>query len=330
MIIESSPPDGTLHKPLKSPSVWMMRGPSLRQDSGLSAGVCAVSLMRETLPSPLFHSMKPEQTSPEIPRSPAGSSTHRSLERGLLLLEAVATSPQPLSLADTVRRSGLHRSTAHHLLQALVRAGYLRQDEQTRAYALSQKLFQLTGRTWSTEQLGEIARPCLEELTRQTGEGSSVAIWVAGRVRIAAKQEADGPVRAVQDFAGERPLYCTAVGKALAAWLPAAEVAAVLDRTPMVARTPKTITTRAAFDAELRRIRSTGYAIDDEEQFEGLRCIAVPVFSHTGQVIASMCVVSPKQRMTHQKLQAVRAPLAAQARRLSERLGHNPDGLAAE
>jgi len=264
------------------------------------------------------------QTPASTTETPAGAGTHRSLERGLGLLEAVATSPLPLALADAVRRTGLHRSTAHHLLQSLVRAGYLRQDDSTRAYSLSQKLFQLTGRTWSAEQLGEIARPYLEELTRQTGEGCSVAIWIGGQVRISAKQEAQGPVRAVQELGGDRPLYCTAVGKALAAWLPPAEVAAVLDRTPMVAHTPRTITTRDAFDAELRRIRSAGYAIDDEEQYEGLRCIAVPVFSHTGQVIASMCVVSPKQRMTQQKLQVVRAPLVVQARRLSERLGHDP------
>ena len=80
-----------------------------------------------------------------------------------------------------------------------------------------------------------------------------------------------------------------------------------------------------AFEAELRRIRSAGYAIDDEEQFEGLRCIAMPVFCYTGDVIASMCVVGPKHRMTHQKLTAVRVPLARLSRRLSERLGAGPD-----
>jgi DNA-binding IclR family transcriptional regulator len=129
-----------------------------------------------------------------------------------------------------------------------------------------------------------------------------------------------------QDVAAHRPVYCTAVGKALAAWLPRDEVLAALRRTPMTRRTPKTITTLADFQAELRRIRNAGYAIDDEEQFEGLRCIAMPVFIYSGQVIASMCVVGPKQRMTQHKLQAVRAPLAVQASRLSERLGHVMEG----
>lgn len=258
------------------------------------------------------------------------ASSHRSIERGLALLEATALAPEPLSLTEAARRTGLHRSTAHHLLQVLVRLGWLRQDEATRAYALGHKPVQIGGGGWRVEQIGERAQPLLAELTAALGEGSSVAVWSGGRVRIAAKQETDGPVRVVQDVDADRPLYCTAVGKALAAWLPAAEVAAALDRTSMLPRTPKTITDRSAFEAELRRIRNAGYAIDDEEQHEGLRCIAVPVFGPTGAVMASMCVVGAKHRMTHQKLQAVRAPLVAMARRLSERVGrtgaHDPEG----
>jgi DNA-binding IclR family transcriptional regulator len=237
------------------------------------------------------------------------------------VLEAVAASTQPTSLADTARRLGLHRSTTHHLLQALVRTGYLLKDEVDRGYSLGPKLFRLTGRTWSPEQIGEVARPLLEALTRATGEGSSVAVWHEGRVRIAAKQETDGLVRVVQDIDAHRPLHCTAVGKVLAAWLPPTEVRAAIERTPMVRLTPKTIVDRDVFHDELRRIRAAGYAIDDEEQFEGLRCIAMPVFRYGDQVIASMCVVGSKHRMTHAKLQAVRVHLGAGARALSERLG---------
>lgn len=251
-----------------------------------------------------------------------GASTHRSLERGLAVLELVAAAREPMPLSEAARRLGLHRSTAHHLMQTLVALGWLRQEEESRGYTLSAKPFQLTGRKWSVEQLGEIAQPFLERLTRETAEGSSVAAWVNGIVTIAAKREAEGPVRVVQDVGGSRPMYCTAVGKAIAGWLPQAEVLAALRSQPMTRLTPKTITTVAAFESELRRIRGAGYAIDDEEQFEGLRCIAMPVFCHTGEVAGSMCVVGPKHRMTHQKLAAVRPPLTALARELSERLGH--------
>lgn len=128
----------------------------------------------------------------------------------------------------------------------------------------------------------------------------------------------------VQDVGAVRPMYCTAVGKALAAWLPAAEVTAGLARHPMKRLTAHTITTRGAFNAELRRIRAAGYAIDDQEQFEGLRCIAMPVFCYTGEVVAAMCVLGPLPRMTHEKLMAVRTPLAALAQEMSQQLGWEP------
>lgn len=252
--------------------------------------------------------------------------THRSLERGLAVIELLASSGGTVSLADAARRLGLHRSTAYHLMQSLSASGWLRQVEPSRGYELTEKIFRLTGSRWSVEQLGEVATPFLEELTRLTGEGTSVAAWVRGSVTIAAKREASGPVRIVQDVGSTRQIYCTAVGKALAAWLPASEVRAALARTRMEPLTPKTITTPAKFEAELKRVRAAGYAIDDEEQFLGLRCIAMPVFCYAGDVIASMCVVGPKERMTNRKLQEVRVPLARLSRRMSERLGAGPAG----
>jgi DNA-binding IclR family transcriptional regulator len=264
----------------------------------------------------------PDAPTPPVVLGPGTTSaTHRSLERGLAVLEVVAAAGRPIPLAETARRLGLHRSTTHHLMQTLVRAGYLRQQERSRAYELTHKLLQMTGRHRSPEHLGELAGPLLDELTHATGEGSSLAMWLDGNVVIVAKRETDGPVRVVQDMGAERPIHCTAVGKALAAWLPPLEVAAALQRKPMDRRTAHTITTGAAFDAELRRIRAAGYALDDEEQHEGLRCVAMPVFNPTGEIVASLCVTGPKHRMTQQKLLAVRTPLAALSQRLSERLG---------
>jgi IclR family transcriptional regulator, acetate operon repressor len=247
--------------------------------------------------------------------------THRSLERGLGILEAVASNGGATTLAEMVRRTGLHRSTAFHLLQRLVDLDYLRQDEATRRYELSAKLFRLTGRNWSPEQLGDIAQPFLADLTQRTGESSSLAAWRDGSVTIAAKRESDGAVRVVQNLGALRPLHATAVGKAIAAWLPDAELSGVLRRARFERHTPRTITTHAALEAELRRIRSTGCAIDDEEHIEGIRCIAAPVFGHTGQVLGSLCALGPKSRMSHRRLRQIRTPLVELAHALSARLG---------
>ncbi|OGA10203.1 MAG: hypothetical protein A3D95_11535 [Betaproteobacteria bacterium RIFCSPHIGHO2_12_FULL_69_13] len=246
---------------------------------------------------------------------------HRSLERGLRLVETVALNGGSTSLAEAARRTGLHRSTAHHLLQTLVGLGYLRQDPDTRAYELAAKPFQLTGRTWSPGQLAEIARPFLAELTRRAGEGSSFAVYRDGAMTVVAKREHDGPVRVVQDVGAQRPLHCTAVAKAILPWLPQPELSGLLARLRYVRYTPKTIVSRAAFEAELRRIRAAGYAIDDEEHIAGIRCVAMPVFGHAGQVVGSLCTIGPKSRVTQQRLRELRGPLAELSRALSERLG---------
>lgn len=255
---------------------------------------------------------------------PPAPTTHRSLERGLAAIELLAGAGAPLPLSEAARRLGLHRSTAHHLLQTLVALGWARQEEDSRAYTLTSRVHRITGRKWSVHAIGEVAQPLLARLSTQTGEGTSVAAWTDGQVTIAAKHESAGPVRVVQDVGAVRPMYCTAVGKALAAWLPPAEVRAALASQPMKRLTPKTLTSASAFESELRRIRAAGYAIDDQEQFEGLRCIAMPVFGYSGEVVAAMCVLGPLPRMTHEKLQAVRAPLAAAARELSLQLGWEP------
>jgi IclR family transcriptional regulator, acetate operon repressor len=146
-----------------------------------------------------------------------------------------------------------------------------------------------------------------------------------------AKRESDGPVRVVQEVGARRPLYCTAVGKVLAAWLPDHEADGIIARTVFEKKTARTITTAAAFRQELARIRATGFAFDNEEHVAGIRCIATPVRDHSGAVCASLCVVGPASRLPRPRLLDIRKLLAAVAADLSARLGFAaPSGDAGE
>lgn len=248
--------------------------------------------------------------------------THQSLERGLRVIEATAAIGGSATLSEIARKTALPRSTAHHILRALVEFGYLVQDGDARPYRLGPKLYRLTGHTWSREQLAEIAMPLLDELSRRTGEGTSLAILRDGIVTVVAKRESEGPVRVVQEVGARRPIYCTAVGKALAAWLPEPELDGIIARTVLERKTARTITDLAAFRQELGRIRATGFAVDNEEHVEGIRCIATSIRDQSGEVRASLCVVGPTNRMPQRRLAEVRHSLAAVAAELSARLGH--------
>ena len=252
--------------------------------------------------------------------------THQSLERGLRIIEAIAAIDGSATLAEVARKTALPRSTAHHLLRALVEFGYLIQDGDARTYTLAPKLFRLTGRTWTQEQLAEIAMPFLDELSRRTGEGTSLAVLRDGVVTVIGKCEPEGPVRVVQEVGARRPIYCTAVGKTLAAWLPGQELDGVISRTLFEKMTAKTITSPAAFRRELARVRATGFAIDNEEHIKDIRCIATSVRDHSGRVRASLCVVGPKNHLPRRRLAEIHEALYAVAADLSARLGHGSAG----
>lgn len=248
--------------------------------------------------------------------------THQSLKRGLRMIEVIAAIGGPSTLAEITRKTGLPRSTAHHLLRALVEFGYLVKDENKIAYTLSPKLFRLTEPSWTKEQLAEIAKPFLEELRLLTGEGTSLAAIRDGIVTIVAKCESEGPVRVVQEVGVTRPIYCTAVGKLLAACLPEKELDYIISRTDFVQMTTTTITSSTAFHRELTHIRETGFAIDNEEHIKGIRCIATAVRDHSGEVRAALCVVGPRDNLPQRQLKKIRQILSDVSSNLSKRLGY--------
>jgi DNA-binding IclR family transcriptional regulator len=248
--------------------------------------------------------------------------THQSLGRGLSALEIVGEINGGAALAEIARATDLPRSTTHYLLQTLVDLGYLRQDPQTRRYHLAARAFQLARRGWSPAEIVEIAMPTLEGLCQLSGESTAVGMFRDGMVTLIAKRDADGPVRVVQDIGAQRPLHCTALGKALAADLTRRALMSTLTRRKLARYTSRTIVQRKQFEHELERVRRQGYATDDEEFAMDIRCVAAPVRDYTGRVIAAISVVGPKHRLPQHRWRRCQNMVIAAARELEGRLGH--------
>ncbi len=248
--------------------------------------------------------------------------THQSLERGLRVIETIADFGGAAPASVIARKTGLPRSTTHHLLRSLISFGYLLQDGEAQPYKLAPKLFKLTGRAWTQGQLAELSLPFIDELSRCTGEGTSLAILHEGVVSVVAKRDSEGLVRVVQKVGTLRPIHCTAVGKILAAWLPEKELDDIIDRIIFEKFTAKTITAATVLKRELTRIRTNGFAVDNEEHIEGIRCIAAPVRDQSGKVCAALCIVGPKNRFPPSRLKELRGPLLEVAEKLSTQLGY--------
>jgi IclR family acetate operon transcriptional repressor len=248
--------------------------------------------------------------------------SHQSLERGLRVIEAISDFGGSASVSVIARKTGLPRSTVHHLLRSLIAFGCLLQEGEAQPYKLAPRLFKLTGRAWTHGQLAEISVPFIDELSRRTGEGTSLAILREGVVMVVAKRDSEGPVRVVQKVGTVRPIYCTAVGKILAAWLPEKELNDIIGRIVFERMTANTITTPAVLKRELVRIQANGFAVDKEEHIEGIRCIAAPIRDQSGKVCAALCIVGPKDRFSPRRLKELRGPLLDVAEKLSVQLGY--------
>jgi IclR family transcriptional regulator, acetate operon repressor len=217
----------------------------------------------------------------------------QSLERAFDLLERMADAGGEVGLSELSASGGLPLPTIHRLMRTLVSCGYVRQ-QPNRRYALGPRLIRL-GES-ASRLLGSWARPYLAELVEATGETANMALLDGDEVVYVAQVPSRHSMRMFTEV-GRRVLpHSTGVGKALLAQLPADQARALLARTGMPAVTAQTITDPDAFLAELDRIREQGYAVDDNEQEIGVRCLAVNVPG--SPTAAAISVSGPAGRLT--------------------------------
>jgi IclR family acetate operon transcriptional repressor len=238
----------------------------------------------------------------------------RSLERAFELLEHLADADGELTLSELTEASGLPMPTIYRLMRTLANHGYVRQQPSKR-YALGPRLIRLgegAGRL-----LGAWARPALAHLVDKLGETANMAVLEGDDVVYVAQVPSRHSMRMFTEVGRRVRPHCTGVGKALLAQLPAETVQAIVSRTGMAAHTSHTITDPAVLAEELTLIRQQGYALDDEEQELGVRCVAVPLLGSPAP--AAISVSGPSGRMTRQ----VVADVAPFMRRTAERLAHD-------
>ncbi|WNI18567.1 IclR family transcriptional regulator [Actinacidiphila sp. ITFR-21] len=236
----------------------------------------------------------------------------QSLERAFDLLERMADAGGEVGLSELSAGSGLPLPTIHRLMRTLVTCGYVRQ-QPNRRYALGPRLIRL-GET-ASRLLGTWARPYLAELVEATGETANMALLDGDEVVYVAQVPSRHSMRMFTEV-GRRVLpHSTGVGKALLAELPPEEVRALLARTGMPAATDRTITDPDAFLTELERTRALGYAVDDNEQEVGVRCLAVTV--PDSPTAAAVSISGPAGRVTDSATDKIVPVLHAVARRLA-------------
>ena len=257
------------------------------------------------------------------PPEAAGS---QSLERGLAILSTFRSAQPLLGVSDLSRQVGLSRSTTHRYVSTLAALGYLQQDLATRKYRLGPRVLDLGFSAINSMELRHVCAPHLRALSDSTRHTVNMAVLDGTDIVYIERCRAPGPREIDLNLhVGSRlPAYCTSMGKVLLAFLPPRERNELLDGLALTRRGPNTITAKRRLLKELERVRQTRLAVNNEELAYGLRSIAVPVWSQTGDVVAAINIAVHRSLVSMDELLEDLAPaLVSTASEISARIGFN-------
>jgi IclR family acetate operon transcriptional repressor len=249
--------------------------------------------------------------------SPTGT---QAVDRAAQLLREVVRCGDPVTFTELTAATGLAKSTTSRLLMALERGGLVRRDSSGR-FRPGEMFVRYAWRGGPDAGLVGIARPFLDRLGEATGETVNLGVASNGMVEQIAQVDCTYLIGGTNWVGLSVPLHCAALGKVLLAY-----GAAQLPPGRLEHRTARTITSRAALQANLAEVRRRGYALTDGELEPGLIAVAAPVQVGGGAVVAALSVSGPASRLTRARIQDVAATCMAQATALSAVLGHQPAG----
>jgi DNA-binding IclR family transcriptional regulator len=250
--------------------------------------------------------------------------TIRSLDRGLAILQAIASTDQAMSLGEVASMMGIDRSTAFRLLHTLKRRGFLAMPAGRKDYILGSTIWVLHNHYDWSKMLVKIASDHLKELAAQTNETAHVAIREGAQALFLDCAAASHMV-AVSSRIGELlPIHCTAHGKALMADANVRDLKALYGGRTLKKFTPSTLTSIAQLASDIATIRERGYALDDAEFSADLRCIAAPIRLKE-EIIGSIGISAPLLRVTAESTRANGEQCARIAASISDMLTRMQD-----
>lgn len=282
--------------------------------------------MRDAVTTAVDHNMSQDTN--------AGPGRYRiqAIERAVSILNAFTPDEPELGVSEIAQRLGLHKSTVHRFVVNLEAAGLLERVERNRPtsrYRLGLRIFELGSQVLARMNLWEEALPYLEGLVRDTGETGHLAVFDGGEAIYIEKVEARRALRIPSAIGRGYPAHATSLGKALLAHQAPATIDAVISEHGLPRCASKTICDRDRLLDELERVRQLGFAVDDEEYEEGLRCVGAPIVGHTGNVVAAIGIGGPVTRVTPDRVEVLGRVVMEAAAGLSHRMGAGQSGAFA-
>ena len=247
----------------------------------------------------------------------------QSVERTLSILEVLAENREGLGVTEISEKVGLHKSTVYRLLATLIYKGYVIQDIETNKYKTTFKLFELGNKRIEKMDILSASKPYTKKLMERVNEVVHLVVREGNMIVYIDKVEADNTIRMASSIGKRNPMYCTSVGKAILAHLPSQEVEEVWANSKIEKRTNNTITDFQELKKELAIIRERGFAVDNEENEFGVRCIGAPIFNRFGQIEGAISISGPTIRLTEEKIAAMADEVKMCSEQISKELGYS-------
>lgn len=245
----------------------------------------------------------------------------QSAERIFLVMEMLADNGE-MGLMEISAALGLHKSTVHRLLMSLIYMGYAKQDETSQKYMLSYKIVSMAGKLLDRMDIMQVAKPYLERLSDLSGEAVHLVAREDNNILYIYKIEAKvGTIRMVSHVGMVHPMYCSGVGKAIMATLPEKELRQIWNESVIEKKTDKTIVDYEEMLRVLEEVKRNGYALDDEENEKGVRCIAACLKSYQNEVKYAFSISGPTSRMTRERVKELSVDVKKVQEELSWELG---------
>ncbi len=243
--------------------------------------------------------------------------------KALKTLEIIAHSPHPVSVQDVAISLGSDKATAYRMLVTLQQSGFVTREETTKLYSLSYKVVSLSRNLLAENEVSKIILRTLHELAQATKETLHYSVLDGKETVLIYKVKGSQLVNVDFQIGDRSPLHCTAIGKAILAYQDIRFIEELIAEG-LPKQASNTITDPELFRNELRRIRTQGYALDDHEFSDSMRCIAVPVFEGGGHISGGISISGPDSRLSLEKLEELSNPLLSASRTLSKHLGGLP------
>ena len=256
-------------------------------------------------------------------RSPKRTYDITCLQRGLSLLRLFGESPRGLTAKQIAGLSRLPVSTVHRFLANLVTAKFVSCDGEGH-YHLGIACFAIGQAAGSQLDIRRLSLPYLRELNQQTRETIHLTVLHGLSAVYVEKLDSPEPLRIHSRIGAAVPLYCSAVGKVMLAYMPQEERDRVLPELQVKRLTPNTVGNLQELETELYRVRKNGYACDLEEHEMHIRCVAAPIWDHTDSVQSSLSITAPVVRMPVNRLRQLAPLIQAAGLQISRELGYQP------